>query len=219
MSSSVMFNPSCYGFGNLDGTPLELNIRKETYHRVQRPRRKCWRRTNLMLWRFDNEFFFKSISLLPCIFLQRLKIVLSIGCLLCDYEICYLWNSYGVAMLVDKLNALFVYSLLNLECLELLQGPVTRAMVRRMEEEHQRKIAIFKKMIQDFAWQLIGAEEEDFRGSKTFLLSRVQVEESKEASLRSLEASKSKEEGFWTLPQPVGSARGGRKIRPTYHLR
>ncbi|KAI5667958.1 hypothetical protein M9H77_17811 [Catharanthus roseus] len=115
-------------------------------------------------------------------------------------ELCYLWNSYGIVTLVDKLNALFAFSLLSLKCLgnfpsivpfnasisnvvpplllfegidsrtnpskggadgitrkvqrtvELLQGPVTRAMARRIEEEHLGKIARFKKMIQDLAW-------------------------------------------------------------------
>ncbi|KAI5672337.1 hypothetical protein M9H77_12701 [Catharanthus roseus] len=50
------------------------------------------------------------------------------------------------------------------ETIELLQGLVTRAMARRMGEEHPRKIAIFKKMIQDLAWQVIGAQE----GSSSF---------------------------------------------------
>ncbi|KAI5648853.1 hypothetical protein M9H77_34858 [Catharanthus roseus] len=75
---------------------------------------------------------------------------------------------------------------------ELLQGPVTRAMARRMEEEHQGKIAGFKKMIRDVAWQVIGDQEEDFKRSKTFLWSSVQVKEFKEASLGRLEASKTK---------------------------
>ncbi|KAI5653437.1 hypothetical protein M9H77_30624 [Catharanthus roseus] len=39
------------------------------------------------------------------------------------------------------------------ETVELLQGQVTRAMARRMEEEHQRKIVVFEKMIEDSAWQ------------------------------------------------------------------
>ncbi|KAI5653975.1 hypothetical protein M9H77_31162 [Catharanthus roseus] len=42
-----------------------INKRKETYYGVRRPRRKRWRKTNLMLWRFNNEFFFKPISPLP----------------------------------------------------------------------------------------------------------------------------------------------------------
>ncbi|KAI5668829.1 hypothetical protein M9H77_18682 [Catharanthus roseus] len=56
MSSSVMFDPSCYGFGM-----------------------------------YDNGFFFKPISLLPCVFFQRVKIVLRIQCL-----VCYIgWGLYG----------------------------------------------------------------------------------------------------------------------------
>ncbi|KAI5668596.1 hypothetical protein M9H77_18449 [Catharanthus roseus] len=34
-------------------------------------------------------------------------------------------------------------------------------------EEHQRKVAGFKKMIQDLAWQVIGDQEEDLKKSKT----------------------------------------------------
>ncbi|KAI5661714.1 hypothetical protein M9H77_21037 [Catharanthus roseus] len=49
---------------------------------------------------------------------------------------------------------------------ELLQGPVTRAMARRMEEEHQGKIIRFKKMIQALTWKVIGDQEEDLRGLK-----------------------------------------------------
>ncbi|KAI5667863.1 hypothetical protein M9H77_17716 [Catharanthus roseus] len=77
MSSRVIFDPSCYGFGNLDDTSfVELNIvalcldlmefsptylhhninaRKEAHHGVRRPRQKCWRKTNATLWRFDNK--------------------------------------------------------------------------------------------------------------------------------------------------------------------
>ncbi|KAI5653741.1 hypothetical protein M9H77_30928 [Catharanthus roseus] len=216
MSNSVMFDPSSYGFDNLDDTFLvelhivgfalefdrnsptslhhNINKRKETYHAVRRQRQKCWRKTNLMLWRFDNEFFFKLVLLLPYFFLQRVKIALRFECLLCDF--CgklpfYLWNSYGDKTLVDKLYALFAYSLLSLECLgtvKLFQGPVTRVMARRMEEEHQGKIAIFKEIIQDLGWQVIGVQQQDFRRSKTFLLSSVQAEESKEARLGNLEA-------------------------------
>ncbi|KAI5671785.1 hypothetical protein M9H77_12149 [Catharanthus roseus] len=219
MSSNVVLDLSCYGFGNLDDTSLvELNIvgfvlefdsnspqhvctitstRKETYHGVRRPRRKCWRKTYLMLWRFDNEFFFKLISFLPCVFLQIVKIVLRIECLLCKFgwrlpfkELCYLLNSYGVATLVDKLNALFAYSLLSLECfanfpriVELLQGPATRAT------------------------QVIGYQEEDFKRSKTVLWSSVQVEESKEANLGRLEASKTKKGAISGPFQPTVAGR------------
>ncbi|KAI5658117.1 hypothetical protein M9H77_26910 [Catharanthus roseus] len=72
MSSSVVldllvmaleFSPTCLHHN--------INEKKETYHGVLRPRQKCWRKTNLMLWRFDNEFFFKAISLLSCVFFQK----------------------------------------------------------------------------------------------------------------------------------------------------
>ncbi|KAI5681644.1 hypothetical protein M9H77_02872 [Catharanthus roseus] len=45
------------------------------------------------------------------------------------------------------------------ETVELLQGPITRAMTRRIEEEHRGKRVVFEKMIQDLAWQVIGAQE------------------------------------------------------------
>ncbi|KAI5654145.1 hypothetical protein M9H77_31332 [Catharanthus roseus] len=65
------------------------------------------------------------------------------------------------------------YDLESEGTVELLQGPVTRAMARRMEEEHRGKITRFKKMIQDLAWQVIGYQEEDFKRSKTMLWSSV----------------------------------------------
>ncbi|KAI5682528.1 hypothetical protein M9H77_03756 [Catharanthus roseus] len=34
-----------------------------------------------------------------------------------EQELCYFWNSYGIATLVDKLNAILVYSLLSVEYL------------------------------------------------------------------------------------------------------
>ncbi|KAI5676852.1 hypothetical protein M9H77_07802 [Catharanthus roseus] len=99
-------------------------------------------------------------------------------------ELCYLWNSYGIETLVDKLDTLFAYFLLSFECLVnihsivpfnayisnvarflwLFEGTDSRtnifkgeadAKARRIEEEHRGKIAIFKKMIQDLAWQVI----------------------------------------------------------------
>ncbi|KAI5652316.1 hypothetical protein M9H77_29503 [Catharanthus roseus] len=76
------------------------------------------------------------------------------------------------------------------EIVELLQGPVTRAMARRMEEEHRGKIAIFKKMNEDLGWQVIGAQEGALTGTKTLLFSKLQVEEAKETSLEDLEALK-----------------------------
>ncbi|KAI5667707.1 hypothetical protein M9H77_17560 [Catharanthus roseus] len=78
-SISLSPNPSSLCYEEFSPTCLHHNIneRKEMYHGVRRLRQK-WRKTNLMLWRFDNEFFFKPFSLLPCVFLQRVKIVLII---------------------------------------------------------------------------------------------------------------------------------------------
>ncbi|KAI5671389.1 hypothetical protein M9H77_11753 [Catharanthus roseus] len=89
---------------------------------------------------------------------------------------------------------------------ELLQGPVTGAMARRVEEERLGKIAEFKKMIQDLSWQVIGDQEEDFERSKTVLWSSVQVEESKEANLGNLGASKNQKNDFF------GPTANGRSI-------
>ncbi|KAI5650113.1 hypothetical protein M9H77_36118 [Catharanthus roseus] len=46
-------------------------------------------------------------------------------------------------------------------------------------------------MIQALAWQIIGAQEGAFRGTKTLLFYRLQVEEANETSLEDLEASHS----------------------------
>ncbi|KAI5652872.1 hypothetical protein M9H77_30059 [Catharanthus roseus] len=71
-----------YTFQEFSPTYLYHNIngRKEIYHiGVRRPRRKCWRKTNIMLWRFDNEFFFKPIPLLPCVSFKELKLFLELN--------------------------------------------------------------------------------------------------------------------------------------------
>ncbi|KAI5666587.1 hypothetical protein M9H77_16440 [Catharanthus roseus] len=182
INSSVMFDPSCYGFGNLDDTSLvELNSVG-----------------------FALEFDSNSLQYVCTITSTGgRRHTMEFKCI-GESELCDLWNSYGVATLVNKLGALISYSLLTLECLgnfhsvmpfnalnshvahhlwlfggigenesfqkrgewydsgyqetiELLQGSVTRAMARKREEEYQEKIAIFEKMIRDLAWQVNGA--------------------------------------------------------------
>ncbi|KAI5676397.1 hypothetical protein M9H77_07347 [Catharanthus roseus] len=98
LMSCVMFDPSCYGFGNLDDTSLvDLNIvgfapeldRNSLQHvctiTSTRGKRKTWSS--------------KATIKIPF------------------KEICYLWNFYAFETLVDKLDVLFAYSLLTLECL------------------------------------------------------------------------------------------------------
>ncbi|KAI5667030.1 hypothetical protein M9H77_16883 [Catharanthus roseus] len=67
-------------------------------------------------------------------------------------------QSLGVTLLysltfkefLDELNFKRELKVLQvLITIELLQGPVTRAMARRLEEDHRGKIIIFKKMIKD----------------------------------------------------------------------
>ncbi|KAI5672338.1 hypothetical protein M9H77_12702 [Catharanthus roseus] len=99
------------------------------------------------------------------------------------------------------------------ETVKLLQCLVTRAMAKRMEEEHQGKIAIFKKMTQDLA-------------SQTLLFSELQVEEAKETSLEDLEASKPNREedlspiagGKILLPSMIGHSKGGGKANDVSRL-
>ncbi|KAI5676352.1 hypothetical protein M9H77_07302 [Catharanthus roseus] len=106
--SSVIFDSSCYGFDNLDGTSLvELNIvgfalgfDKNSLQHVctitsMRGRRHTMEfegqgksvRGKLILCYGDLTMSFSSkpISLLLCVFLQRVKIVLRIECVLCDF--------------------------------------------------------------------------------------------------------------------------------------
>ncbi|KAI5654006.1 hypothetical protein M9H77_31193 [Catharanthus roseus] len=99
MSSSVVFYPFCYCFGNLDDTSLvELNIisfafefdRKSLQHVCTIISMRGRRHTMEFEGQGEN-FFFKPISLLPCVFLQRVKIILRIECLLCDFG----WGLYG----------------------------------------------------------------------------------------------------------------------------
>ncbi|KAI5652524.1 hypothetical protein M9H77_29711 [Catharanthus roseus] len=94
------------------------------------------------------------------------------------------------------------------ETVELLQGPILRDTTRIMEEEHQGKIAIFEKMIQHIAWQVIGAQEGAFRGTKTLLFSKLQMEEAKEISWEDLEASKPNGEEDLNI---TGHGKGGGK--------
>lgn len=56
--------------------------------------------------------------------------------------------------------------------------------------------AIFEKMLRSFTWYELEERGEDFRGSNTFLLFKMQIEESNELSLRGFVVSKSKKKGF-----------------------
>ncbi|KAI5672108.1 hypothetical protein M9H77_12472 [Catharanthus roseus] len=96
------------------------------------------------------------------------------------------------------------------EMIDLFQGPVKRAMAKSKEEEHKGMATIFEKMLQNFTWHVLEEQGEDFRGFKTFLLYKVQVEGSKEASLGGFVDSKSKEEGFLDL---IAAGR----VHPTIH--
>lgn len=66
--------------------------------------------------------------------------------------------------------------------MELLQGLITRAIAKRTEEEHKEKLALFE-MFQNLTLHLLEGQGEDYGGSKTLLLSKVQVEESKKTIL------------------------------------
>ncbi|KAI5682208.1 hypothetical protein M9H77_03436 [Catharanthus roseus] len=66
------------------------------------------------------------------------------------------------------------------ENVEIFQGP-----------ENKGKVALFEKMIQDLDWHVVERQKEELRGSKTLLLSMVQVKEPKETSVEELEASNS----------------------------
>ncbi|KAI5669020.1 hypothetical protein M9H77_18873 [Catharanthus roseus] len=90
------------------------------------------------------------------------------------------------------------------ETVELMQRPIMRAKAKRMEEEYKGEVALFEKMLQDLAWHVLEEQREDFGGSKSFLFSRVQMEETKKESLEGLEASKPKGEPFL---DPTASSR------------
>ncbi|KAI5678431.1 hypothetical protein M9H77_09381 [Catharanthus roseus] len=112
MSSSVMFDPSCYGFGNLDDTSFVelvgfmLEFDRNSFQHVctitsTRGRRHTMEfegqgenvggKLILCYGDLTNKFFFKPIPLLHCVFLQRVKILLRIECFLCDFG----WELYG----------------------------------------------------------------------------------------------------------------------------
>ncbi|KAI5671390.1 hypothetical protein M9H77_11754 [Catharanthus roseus] len=73
-------------------------------------------------------------------------------------------------------------------------------MARIIEEEHRGKIDRFKKMIQDLPCQVTRDQEEGIKRSKIVLWSSVQVEESKEANLGNLGASKDQMNDFLLDP-------------------
>ncbi|KAI5653976.1 hypothetical protein M9H77_31163 [Catharanthus roseus] len=129
-------------------------------------------------------------------------------------------------MLVDKPNALFAYSLISLEYLGSFHSivPFNTSMSNVV-----RFLLLFEAMdsrtnhfkggaegmthdAQRIIELLRGAQQEHFKGSKTFLLSKVKVEELKEASLGGFIASKSKEEECLE-PTAIGRA------HPTIHGR
>lgn len=71
--------------------------------------------------------------------------------------------------------------------MDLFRGPAARARAERMEEELKGMV---EKMLQMFTWHTLEEREEDFRGSKTFLLFKVQMKESKETNFGGFVASK-----------------------------
>ncbi|KAI5657996.1 hypothetical protein M9H77_26789 [Catharanthus roseus] len=168
MSSSIVLDPSCYGFGNIGDTSLvELNIVGFAFEFDRKSLQHVCNITSTRGRRHTMEFEGQG---------ERMDLRM---------------NPFkgGADGMTRKVQ----------ETVELLQGPVTRARARRMEEEHRGKIVKIKKMIQDLAWQVIEDQEENFKRSETFLFSRVQMEESKEPSIEGLEASKTKREPFLNL--------------------
>lgn len=62
----------------------------------------------------------------------------------------------------------------------------------KIEEENKRKVAIFERNYQELAWHKMEREDEDPKGTKTLLVTMMQEEEPREASLEDLEYTKSK---------------------------
>ncbi|KAI5674118.1 hypothetical protein M9H77_14482 [Catharanthus roseus] len=50
------------------------------------------------------------------------------------------------------------------ETVELMQGPITRAKAKRMEEEYKGEVALFETMLQDLAWHVLEEQREDLGG-------------------------------------------------------
>lgn len=72
------------------------------------------------------------------------------------------------------------------ETVNLLRGPVTRARAKRMEEEYKEMEELFENMLENFTWHTLEERGEEFKGSKTSLLFKVKMKESKEANLEVL---------------------------------
>lgn len=67
--------------------------------------------------------------------------------------------------------------------MELFQGPVTRTIYRKIEEENKGMVAMFKKNFQGLAWNALEGEDKDQRGSKTLVISIMKEWKSKESSI------------------------------------
>ncbi|KAI5682117.1 hypothetical protein M9H77_03345 [Catharanthus roseus] len=121
-------------------------------------------------------------------------------------------------MLVDELDALLSYSLLSLECLGNVHDidPFNAsnskiAHLLWLFEGIDSRTNLFIRGKNDLAWQVIGAQEGEFRGTKALLFSRMQVEDAKGASSEGFRASTLNEvkdtpiaDSKSSLPSPAG---------------
>ncbi|KAI5648911.1 hypothetical protein M9H77_34916 [Catharanthus roseus] len=187
-----MFDPFCYGFGNLDDTSLiELNTvnfalefdRNSPQHVCTITSTRGRRYTmefkgqgknvggKLILCHGDltmketlNDSIFQKTKSCVKIENQSLGAALLYSLTFKEFldELIF---KRELKMLMLTLSLIYKNSILSIvdgmtrdvqETIELLQGRVTRAIARRIEEEHRGKIAIFEKMIQDLVGKIHG---------------------------------------------------------------
>lgn len=53
------------------------------------------------------------------------------------------------------------------ETVNLIRGPVTRSMAKKIEEENNGMVALFGNNFQDLSWHALEKEDEDKYGTKT----------------------------------------------------
>lgn len=90
------------------------------------------------------------------------------------------------------------------ETVDLIRGPTTRVMAKKIEEEHKGNVALFGKSFQDLTLYPMEGEYKNRRGNKILLISKMQVKEPKEARMEDLDGSIIKWKGNEGLPLEVG---------------
>ncbi|KAI5680891.1 hypothetical protein M9H77_02118 [Catharanthus roseus] len=211
MSCSIVLDPSCYGFGNLDDTSLvELNIvgfvLEFDWNSLQHVCPITSTRGRRHTMEFEGQGESVGGKLILCY--GDLTISLSSNLFLFYLVFSFLeLNAFYVIVVGDCMVNLFTYELLlviehmlkySSSC-SFLEKQVMVSIARIKPSYHDLELLhdnlIFDRLFANVSTSCASVwrdQEEDFKRSKAILWSSVQVEESKEANLGKLEAFKTK---------------------------